>query len=168
MLASLTIVYWCGYAGFKGTFCCFRWAVWWFGWSFILSCGGHDFIILPVDVLLFYTHRKNILFMITSKPCVCSPIFLPHIIKYCQVKGEIFQVQSITINYFLVLIPKWCYIFMGPRGARVVLVDWPRRSLLPVRYGKVVVIDNILVPMLFLQVRESSRCSHGRLRYGPT
>ena len=57
---------------------------------------------------------------------------------------------------------------MGPRGARVVLVDWPRRSLLPVRLCKVFVIDNILVPMLFLQVRESSRCSHRRLRYGCT
>ena len=37
----------------------------------------------------------------------------------------------------------------------------PLRSLLPVRYGKVEVMKNILVPMSFLQVRESSRCSLG-------
>ena len=60
------------------------------------------------DVLLFYTREKNSFFMITSKPCVCSTIFLHHIIiKYFQVLlGKIFQVLSITINYFIVLIPK--------------------------------------------------------------
>ncbi len=44
----------------------------------------------------------------------------------------------------------------------------PLRSLLAVRYGKVEVMKNILVPTLFLQVQESSRCSHRRLRYGST
>jgi hypothetical protein len=60
------------------------------------------------DVLLFYTREKNIFFMITSKPCVCSTIFLNDIIiKYFQVLlGKIIQVLSITINYFIVLIPK--------------------------------------------------------------
>jgi hypothetical protein len=53
--------------------------------------------------------------------------------------------------------------FVGPRGARVVYVEWPLRSLLSVRLCKVFVIENILVPMLFLQVRESSRCSHRTL-----
>ena len=44
----------------------------------------------------------------------------------------------------------------------------PLRSLLPVRYGKVEVMKNILVPTSFLQVRESSRCPPRRLRYGST
>ncbi len=57
----------------------------------------------------------------------------------------------------------------GPEGrsccvSRVELL----RSLLPVRYGKVKVMKNILVPTLFLQVQESSRYSHRRLRYGST
>jgi hypothetical protein len=44
----------------------------------------------------------------------------------------------------------------------------PLRSLLPVRYGKVKVMKNVLVPTIFLQVRESSRCPYCRLRYGST
>jgi hypothetical protein len=59
--------------------------------------------------------------------------------------------------------------FHGPEGRSCCVgrVE-PLRSLLAVRYGKVEVMKNILVPTLFLLVRKSSRCSHRRLRYGST
>ena len=59
--------------------------------------------------------------------------------------------------------------FNGPEGRSCCVgrVE-PLRSLLPVRYGKVEVMKNILVPTSFLQVRESSRCPPRRLRYGST
>jgi hypothetical protein len=59
--------------------------------------------------------------------------------------------------------------YYGPKGRSCCVgrVE-PLRSLLPVRYGKVEEMKNVLVPTLFLQVRESSRCPYCRLRYGST
>ena len=83
-----------------------------------LSCPVLVMIKLFYPLMCCYLTLVEKIFFLWSRPNRVSvqrySSITLGIIKYFQVLlGKIFQVLSITINYFIVLIPKWCDIFIA-------------------------------------------------------